>query len=796
MKNSIWIFSILFLVFPLVAWPQKGVIRGKVVDVRTNEPLPFTNIVIYGSQIGSTSDLDGNFSFFGIEPGFTRLAASQVGYEPVITNDFLVTNAQAVFIEIPMNPVAINLEKVEIKASPFQRREESPLSMRSLDISEIEKNPGGNRDISRVIQSLPGVASSVSFRNDVIVRGGGSAENRFYLDGIEIPNLNHFSTQGASGGPVGIINVDFIREVDFYSGAFPANRGNALSSVLEMRQIEPNRDRFKIRTAVGASDLAFSANGPLSQRTSVLFSVRRSYLQFLFSAIGLPFLPTYNDYQLKVKTRINEKNELTVISIGALDQFRLNTGIENPNDDQRYILGYLPVNEQWNYAIGAVWKHFRPKGFDTWILSRNMLRNTAYKYAGNDESRPENLLQDYTSDEIENKFRFERYYLNEGWKVIWGTGAEHSKYFNSSFQKVFTGGSATTINYSSSFDMFRGSVFGQASRPFVEGRLTLSLGLRTDFNDYSSSMSNPLNQLSPRFSASWVLAPGWNLNFNTGRYFQLPAYTTLGFRDNAGAWVNKENNLKYMGVNHLVGGVEWAPDDNARVTVEGFFKDYFNYPLSVSDSIALASKGADFGVVGDEEVTSTAKGRSYGFEVMARSKDLKKFNIIMSYTFVRSEFQRNGEEYTPSAWDNRHIFNITIGRKFKGNWDVGAKWRFVGGGPYTPYDLELSSIKEAWDARNRGYLDYSRFNSLRFTDFHQLDLRIDKSWFFNRWTLIAYLDIQNFYNFKAQQPDLLTNLDPDGVAQTDPNDPERYLLRAIPNTAGQTLPTIGIIIEI
>jgi len=775
---------------------QNGVIRGRVYDATSNAPLPFTNIVVYGTTIGTTSDFDGNFSFFGLTPGFLRLSASQVGYEPFTSEDFLVTNARAANIDIAMKPVAINLQKVEIRASPFQRKEESPLSMRSLDISEIEKNPGGNRDISRVIQSLPGVASSVSFRNDVIVRGGGSAENRFYLDGIEIPNLNHFSTQGASGGPVGIINVDFIREVDFYSGAFPANRGNALSSVLEMRQVEPSPDRFRWRGAFGASDLALSANGPLGSNSSLLFSVRRSYLQFLFSAIGLPFLPTYNDYQFKYKIRVDQKNEISIISIGALDQFRLNTDIKDPNEEQRYILGYLPVNEQWNYTIGAVWKHFRPHGFDTWVVSRNMLRNNSYKYLNNDESNPDNLLQDYTSDEIENKLRFERYYLKDGLKVVWGAGAEYARYVNATFQKSFFNGQAATIDYNSDFGMFKGSVFAQAGKPFFDGRLTLSAGLRTDINDYSSSMANPVSQLSPRVSASWVLTPKWNLNFNTGRYYQLPAYTTLGFRDNSGILVNKQNGLKYAGANHIVGGLEWMPDDNTRFTIESFYKDYFDYPLSVLDSVALASKGADFGVVGDEAVVSTAKGRAYGFEILARSKDFRKFNIIMSYTFVRSEFQRKGAEYLPSAWDNRHIFNITLGRKLARNWDIGAKWRFVGGGPYTPYDLGLSSQKDAWDVRNRGYLDYGRFNTLRFKDFHQLDVRIDKSWFFNRWTLIAYLDIQNLYNFKAQQPDFITNLDANGNVLTDPSDPTRYLLRALPNTAGQTLPTIGIIVEI
>lgn len=775
---------------------QKGVVKGRVFDAFTNEPLPFTNIVIFGTTIGSTSDLDGNFLFTGVEPGFVRLQATMIGYAPYSSEDFLVTNAKTVTVSIPMQPAAVTLEKVEIKASLFEQRAESPVSMRRLDISEIEKNPGGNRDISKVLQSLPGVASSVSFRNDLIVRGGGPSENRFFIDDIEIPNLNHFATQGASGGPVGIVNVDFIREVDFYSGAFPANRGNALSSMVEMRQMDGNPDKVNFRATVGASDLALALDGPLGKKSSFVFSVRRSYLQFLFSAIGLPFLPTYNDYQLKYKVRFDKKNELSIVSLGAYDQFKLNTGIENPDEDQRYILGYLPVNSQWNYAIGAVYKHFRSNGFDTWVVSRNMLRNSAYKYRDNDESSENNKILDYTSDEIENKFRYERTLLSGVYKFNFGAGAEYARYFNNTFQKIVVAGNAVRdLRYQTNLDLLKGGVFGQVTRPLLNDRLTLSLGLRLDANNYNTAMNNPVDQFSPRFSASYLLAEKWAVNFNVGRFYQLPSYTTMGYRDLSNTLVNKENGLSYIGANHFVAGLEYRPDENSRVTLEGFYKTYDNYPFSIADSVSLASKAVDFGVYGDEAVTSTSKGRAYGFELLARTRDLKGFNIIMSYTFVRSEFTNKDQQYIPSAWDNKHIVNLTATRQFKRNWNLGMKWRFVGGAPYTPYDLDLSSDRQAWDARGRGYLDYARFNTLRLGNFHQLDVRVDKQYFFNQWSLRVYLDVQNLYNFKADQPDNLTNLSPEGVPVVDPADPDRYVLRAIENTAGQALPTIGLIVE-
>ncbi|MCF8235926.1 MAG: TonB-dependent receptor [Bacteroidales bacterium] len=786
------------VLFASAVFAQNGKIVGKIYNTANNEPIPFANIVIWNTNIGSTSDLDGNFTFTGLEPGYIRLEASAVGFEKYVSEEILVTNARTANIELPMQEKQVELKTVEIRASPFIRKEESPLSLRTLSISEIERNPGGNRDISRVLQSLPGVSSTVSFRNDVIVRGGGASENSFYLDGIEIPTLNHFSTQGASGGPVGIINVDFVREVEFYSGAFPANRGNALSSIIEFEQIDPNMEEWGFRAAVGASDLAFTANGPVSGKSGLIFSLRRSYLGFLFDVIGLPFLPTYNDAQFKYKHKFDNKNQLTLIGLGAIDHFELNTGIENPDEEQRYILGYLPVNEQYSYTVGANFKHFRDNGFNTIVFSRNYLNNTAYKYLNNNEIDSLKTF-DYKSIESENKLRVESFTRTGGYKLNYGLGAAYAEYSNNTFQKVFIRDSLRVLNYNSSIDLFNYNAFAQISKGIFSERLILSLGVRFDGTSYSKEMANPVDQFSPRFSASYALTDVWFLNFNTGIYYQRPPYTTMGFRNNAGILVNKENGLKYIRADHLVAGLEFLPDNRSKITLEGFYKYYRDYPFSVDDSVSIANKGGDFGTYGDEEVISVAEGRAYGFEVLARDKDFMGFNVILSYTFVRSEFQKLKGGYIPSKWDNRHILNLTVLKELKRNWDVGFKWRFVGGAPYTPYDLMESRKRPAWDARGRGYLDYERYNSLRLGNFQQLDVRVDKQYFFDKWSLILYLDIQNLYNFKAEQQDNLTNLDENGIPVIiNPDDPypeQVYELRRIESESGTVLPTIGIIVE-
>ncbi len=243
--------------------------------------------------------------------------------------------------------------------------------------------------------------------------------------------------------------------------------------------------------------------------------------------------------------------------------------------------------------------------------------------------------------------------------------------------------------------------------------------------------------------------------------------------------------------------VEFRPSDNSQVTVEGFYKKYTDYPFSVKDSVSLASKGgADFGVYGDEEVTSESKGNAYGFEILGRIKEYKGLNAVITYTFVRSEFTDIAGKYIPSSWDNRHLLTLTATRTFKKNWDLGLKWRYIGGAPYTPWDKSRSAIKTAWDAQGIGYLDYSRFNQERLKAFHQLDVRVDKSWYYNKWSLMLYFDVQNAYNFKSvQQEYLLRAEDGTGAPVTDPSNPDKYLLKSLKNTYGTVLPTLGIMIE-
>lgn len=793
------------MLFSLMLSAQSGTgsIRGRLIDEINNEPIPFANIVVRGTTKGTTTDIDGKYFIDRLNPGFIQLDISVVGYRRTVSPEVQIISNRVQNLDIKLEQSVEQIKEVVIEASPFNRPIESPLSMQTIGVAEIERAAGANRDISKVIQSFPGVASTPAFRNDIIIRGGAPNENRFFLDDIEVPNINHFQTQGASGGPVGIINVNLIREVDFQSGAFPASRGNMLSSLLQFKMLDGNSERIKGKAVIGASDLGLTLDGPLGKKTTYILSLRQSYLQFLFSALGLPFLPTYYDYQFKVKHRIDQKNEISLVSIGALDLFKLNTSA-NETAQQRYILRNIPVNEQWNYAIGATYKHFGENSYQTWVLSRNMLNNASVKYEDNIES-PNRKILDFQSQEIENKFRFENTTRAGAWKFTVGVGAEYAKFNNSTFNRLYIPATSfgtartDTIDFSSSLEVNKYSAFGQLSRRFLDSRLRLSLGLRIDGNDYDVAMQNPFNQFSPRASAAYDLSLKWTVNVAAGRYYQLPPYTMMGYRIN-GELVNRNNNLEYIHSDHLNGGFEYRPTDKSKITMEGFYKKYDQYPLSVRTGLSLANSGADFGVVGNEPVVSASEGRAYGIEVLAQQKLAKGFYGILSYTWVKSEFTNADGSFAPSNWDSEHLVSLTAGKKFKNNWEVGGRWRYVHSRPSTPYLFPQSNFRSVYDLNPAGVLDYSRINSERLPAFHQLDLRVDKVFPFKKWSLNLYFDIQNLYNFQSQQlPILYPNENPDGsfvvVNPAAPYAQQQYDMQTIDNPTGTVLPTLGVIID-
>ena len=765
-------------------------IKGVVIDKSTRQPLEVVNVLVVGLGIGASTDANGNFLITQVPPGIYRLQASFLGYKTELTPEYRVNHVTP-YVQIELEEENASLNEVVVTASPFQKVPESPVSLRVIGLQEIEKAPGANRDISKVVQNYPGVAfSPIGYRNDLIVRGGGPSENRFYLDGVEIPNINHFSTQGASGGPVGLIDADLIRSVKFYSGAFPADKGNALSSVLDFSLRDGDMERNSLKATLGASEVSLSSNGHIGNKTSYLVSVRQSYLQALFKILGLPFLPAYTDASFKIKTRFDSHNELTLLGLGGIDRMKLNLGIEG--EDAEYMFSYLPEINQETYTVGGVYRHYSQRHVQAIVLSQSYLNNRNVKYRDNDESSEENLTLRLGSIEQETKLRMENTSSWSVWKVKAGFDLNYSRYKSNEYRKVFAN-ALREYDYHTDLSLWRWGMFASVDYAAPDKSFTASMGVRTDGNNYSDKMKELWRQLSPRLSVSYRLVEGLTLSGHVGLYYQLPSYTALGFKGEEGEYVNRH--LDYISVSQESLGLSWTPNENMELSVEGFYKLYGHMPFSLSDQIPLSCKGNDYGTIGNEALSSEAKGRSYGVELMFKWLLTQKLNLSSSLTIFKSEF-KDGEQgsYVPSAWDNRFILNMSGTYNFPKHWSLGAKVSCIGGSPYTPYDVEKSSLVEAWNVQGRAYYDYSRYNQERLPVFGQLDVRVDKTFYLKKCMLGFYLDIQNIAASKLRQPDALMST---GQIENPsaPLSEQRYVMKSIRQESGTLLPTLGITFE-
>jgi len=734
------LLSIFFLLFTSFLLGQNiGSLNGRILDIQSQQPLPGATVLLEGTGIGVVTDDEGYFIINDIPSKSYNIVASFLGYQNETLYNVIVKSVGNRPILFELEEVTEALDEVVIVRSPFRTTRDTPLSTQSFSAVEIETYPGGNNDITKVVQSMPGISPSIGgFRNDIIIRGGAPNETVYYLDGIEIPNINHFSTQGSAGGPVGMINVSFVRDVTLSSSAFGAEYDNPLSGVLAFEQREGDPNKFGGNFRFGASEAGLTLEGPLFRKdkdrpanTTFLFSVRRSYLQFLFELIGLPIRPDYWDYQWKIKHEIDAYNSLTFIGIGAIDDF----SVKAPDEfdaEQQATLDQVPIIDQRSTTVGLSWKrnYKNGKGFMTTALSTNRLENVFSRYEDN-TTRTGTIFQN-DSFEWETKLRYQTTFYTDQWKWSSGFNIQQSSYQNNTIFNYYD------IAYNTSIDFAKYGLFVKGSRKLLNDRLDLTLGLRTDADSFSTG-SNLIDNLSPRIAFSYALTENqqWKLNATAGRYFKIPTYTMLGFQNERSLFVNQD--ASYVRSDHFVAGLEYNFTPSSRFTLEAFLKNYSNYPVSVVDGVSLANKGGGFEVLGNEEIVSNGTGQSSGLEFLFQQKLSNNFYGVFAYTYFFSEFTGLDLVSRPSVWDSRHLISFTGGYKLKRNWEVSARWRFAGKNPYVPTDLDASL-----EAYPEIILDYDRLGEVKLNAFNLADIRIDKKWNFKDLSFNFFFEIQNF----------------------------------------------------
>ena len=750
-------------------------ITGRVVDAITQEPLPGASVAVLGEGEallgGTATNFDGEFELTGLDPGSYAIRASYVGYNALVRTDVVVQQSRPTFILFELQEAAVGGDEVTVSAGFFDDEPDAPVSVQALGPEEIRRTPGGQNDISRSLLALPGVSSGTDVRNDLLVRGGGPSENAYFVDGIEIPEINHFATQGASGGALGLLNVDFIREATFYTGGFPVRYGDAASSVLVIENRPGSPGLISGDVTVGASEAALSLDGSSGEDFNWTFSARRSYLQFLFELIDLPIRPSYWDFQSRVEWAPTQKDRLVYFGLWAIDDFDIVQPEDLDDFEGLETASRVLDNDQRGYTQGLSWRHLIPNGFFTTAVSRSVQE---FEFADVDEDGQDLL----SNDAVEGVWRLRTdgdLRVAPGLTLGVGGGTSRETITSEFFQRATPATSfPDDLRFSTDLGVWKGFGYGQLTTRALGGRLALTGGLRADALGF---LDTPVS-VSPRASASYDVTEQWQVSTALGRFSQSPELVSLAVQEE-GEYVNQ--GLKWIDVSQAVAGLAYTPVPSLRLSAEGYYKAYDNYPVSASDPrVSLANLGGDFGFVGAEPLLPVGEGRAYGLELSGQKKLTSRIYGLGAYTLGWSEFTGADGIYRPSSWDVRHTVSLTGGIRL-GGWEIGQKLTLQSGRPFTPFDLEASEAEYALS--RRGVRDLDRLGAERTPGYARWDLRIDRRFGLGRSVNgVIYLDIQNV-------------LDTENVFALeyteDPAEPDR--LREQTNVG--RLPTIGFSIE-
>jgi hypothetical protein len=706
--------------------PKSGTVSGSVFDAATKEPLQSANVSLVGTSLGAVTDSAGTFEIASVPPGEYAVRASLLGYEPATRTDIVVTSVRPVVVRIGLVEAVVELEGVSAQAGYFVGTPELPVSVSRQSSEEIRRQPGGFEDVLRAVAILPGVAQVEAGRNDLIVRGGSPAENLYLLDGIEIPNINHFGTQGSSGGPLSYINLDFVDNTVFSTGGFGPRYGDKMSSVLGIELRDGRQDRLGGKLTLSATQFGLNLEGPALEKGSFLFSARRSYLDLIFKAADFGFVPEYWDFTGKWKYGPGPSDEIKVVAVVALDNVEFFNDTEEQVYDNSLILG----NDQQQASGGISWRRLFGGGFFTVTFGQAY---TEFSYVQRD------TLQNpiFVNESIEHESSLRGDVLVElsgSTTLTAGLMGKRVRFSNDLYLPDFVTPYGDTLRADVRGDTsgFKAGVYAQVSQKF--GRLTLSGGARQNV----FTIIDAVPPIEPRFSASFAFLGTTSLSASVGRYTQSPSYVWLvSYPEN--------RSLRAIRADQVVLGIDHALRPDTRLTLEAYAKRYDGYPASlVQEFLVLSNTGAGFGgseesfsAFGIEPLESIGVGYSRGVELSVR----KKLSEVPCYGLV--SVSASETRYTAldgveraSSFDQRLIFNVGGGYLFNPNWEVGAKFRLVTGRPYTPWNPD-------------GTKSVENFNGTRLDVNHSLDVRVDRRWFFDDWTLIAYIDVQNVYNRQA-----------------------------------------------
>ena len=714
--------SLLLFLFVLKAEPN-GFVKGKIIDINSQLPLVGANIVIKSTSIGTISDDDGYFSIKDIPKGNYSISVSYIGYKTVYLSDIWVRPNAYDFLNVKLEQSIIQIDDITVEENFFKKSLVNEFQSVSFNRDDMRRSPGSGQEITRIINTLPSVASVGENRQDMMVRGGGPTENGFLIDNIYIPSISHFQqADGRSNGPVGIINTDMVENLDFYSNGFSSKYGNKLSSFGDITYRSGNREKSEGYGLLGMGGLGFLIEGPVTNKVSYITSFRMSYLDIIADAINASGgMPSYNDFQTKIDYKPNIYNTFSILMItggslydrdkkGALDVGESEYG-ELKNNQLTLGINYRRI---WN-----------EKAYSNTSLSiSNKYSKVDFSNINTDSSVFKNIEEAdiFNFRQINHIKIASQTNLEFGFDAQWTAQSyDYLRRLNDSnifLDEIKFNQKVSISNYSTFFTVKKN----------LGRKLISSIGLRTDRNDYENT-----TLLSPRINLDYeIVNSKTNLIFNIGDYYQNPPAIYVANKTSA--------RLKSARARQYSVSLEHMITTSTKFSISAYQKDYNNSPILLNSNLHN-----DPTFLFDElrmynGIVSEGSASSKGLEVLIQKKRVENFygligSSIFNSTFIDFEgIERNRNH------NYRYIFNIVGGYRPKSDWEISIRWSYFGGRPYTPINLEASILN------NEQYSDVENFNENKTPDYHSLFVRYERRYNLKKSNLILFFEIWNTYN--------------------------------------------------
>lgn len=807
MLKKVSVLTIVLSAF-LLSQNYRGELVGSVVDNKTREPLPFASVYIVElPNYGTVTDTNGTFILKSIPVGTYSIKVSLLGYRPAIFTNIVISTGRSAKVVIPLSEQPLSSNEVTIQATYFARSNEvAPLSINNYDRADAKRQPGSILDVQRVVQNLPGIASSSDNINELIVRGGAPFENLTVIDYMEVPSINHYSNEFNSAGPINMVNIDLVDDVQFLTGGFPAQYGDKISSVMDISIREGDRQKaFASNTGFNMAGFGTLMEGRIDDgRGSWILSVRRSFLEVLdkimgMSTISLTAIPKYGDAQAKIVYDLTPSWKLAFNALyGDSRIFIAGTPAEQKPEKVSTIDStsiYDIFNKNRSYVIGLNLKHLWGKegysvltlytfgnsyttNVDEFFTERTYDAKGALVRYQKLTNRP---LYNSHSDEAFHALKYDMYYrLSPSHELFLGGQIQTTNHwFNTAtfngervrfdldgdgsyetgpFQRS-DGNYLTSLHFG---DVWKYAAYG-SSRIQVAARFSATLGVRYDYFSYSGQ-----GQLSPRISLAYELIPSTTvLSFAAGEYCQSQPLPYYSDRQNTG--INKK--LPNARSQHFISGIQHLLDNGIKLSFEVYYKKFTH--LAVEENFIYS---ADKTFWSDRTLAVGTK-YSYGVEFLAQKKQVENYYGTISVSLSKTEEKdpRIPQFVTryPSQYDYPLIVNIIGGKIAKGwrTWldelpwflkypsyilpisdemEISFRYRYQTGSPYTPENFTTS--QQYWEGGVRWskgtWQSSDNVNSSRYPAYRRLDIQWISRYYMDTWNINVYMALMNVLNNK------------------------------------------------